>query len=719
MKKILLFIILLFLGFSYGYSQYVPIQIVTEYDDPFLRHLPLNQMVYCKDSDAVYMLDIPAFPISKLSTTANHRVIGFTLDTTGFVMWTDTLVLIATKHDVDALSSSIYDSLTNHYDLIHGLDTGKVSTSGDVMYGDLNVNADVHADTVHATVKQSVYLNSLASWDSQGVLNDTIIPKNVSDTLYNKILAIRPNKPDTSFANINLIANTTLFPKGTYFHIYKGSYTATVNIARDSCVQYYDAGAIVTKTTSGAMFNCNGFTNPIRILGMGNFIKTTNFGAIFNSNVLSVEGTIEFDNMISTSGQCFYIRTYVNGFFSIKGNYCASSADYAIYFADDVGTAKMDINIKKIISTANYAFYSFYNTSLKITSEYISGVNYGVYLVEGYGAYVQDFDILFCSGYYISTTLKLNIKGVCNGLTAVGGTINGGSDFTVRGQLTVSGGIVSCIRECSYFGVTTVTGGELNITSITTGRYPNDPSFYLWNVSGGKLRLNCDYVRDYGAYTNYGTINLSSTGTVIINGTLTDKTGIITQTGGTLIINGVIKNPNVGDNFSISKTGGTLILNGATLIKPNNYFEFINCPSSAQNIMVYSGGVTTNGTTGDLLSAKSRKDSVKVTAVATTTIVLNDGSGGAETFTETDVVTYNTVDLMAARMASLINASGTLAITATYVSGNTFNIESDVAGTNYTQSGLINLTNTQLRLNSFAITDLTGGTIIEDSDVTY
>ena len=139
MKKILLFILLLFLGFSYGYSQYVPIQIVTEYDDPFLRHLPLNQMVYCKDSDAVYMLDIPAFPISKLSTTANHRVIGFTLDTTGFVMWTDTLVLIATKHDVDTLSNSVYDSLGNHYDLIHALDTGKVSTSGDIMYGGLNI----------------------------------------------------------------------------------------------------------------------------------------------------------------------------------------------------------------------------------------------------------------------------------------------------------------------------------------------------------------------------------------------------------------------------------------------------------------------------------------------------------------------------------------------------------------------------------------------------
>ena len=176
MKKILLFILLLFIGFSYGYSQYVPIQIVTEYDDPFLRHLPLNQMVYCKDSDAVYMLDIPAFPISKLSTTANHRVIGFTLDTTGFVMWSDTMSIIETKHNVDTLSNSVYDSLSNHYDLIHALDTGKVSTSGDVMYGDLEVNAEISAtDTIKAPYIKITNQYTLPTTDGtigQGIVTD-------------------------------------------------------------------------------------------------------------------------------------------------------------------------------------------------------------------------------------------------------------------------------------------------------------------------------------------------------------------------------------------------------------------------------------------------------------------------------------------------------------------------------------------------------------------
>ena len=43
------------------------------------------------------------------------------------------------KIDTCYVNTIIKDSLSNHYDLIHGLDTGKVSTSGDVMYGGLNI----------------------------------------------------------------------------------------------------------------------------------------------------------------------------------------------------------------------------------------------------------------------------------------------------------------------------------------------------------------------------------------------------------------------------------------------------------------------------------------------------------------------------------------------------------------------------------------------------
>ena len=43
------------------------------------------------------------------------------------------------KIDTCYVNTIIKDSLSNHYNLIHALDTGKVSTSGDVMYGGLNI----------------------------------------------------------------------------------------------------------------------------------------------------------------------------------------------------------------------------------------------------------------------------------------------------------------------------------------------------------------------------------------------------------------------------------------------------------------------------------------------------------------------------------------------------------------------------------------------------
>jgi hypothetical protein len=169
----------------------------------------------------------------------------------------------------------------------------------------------------------------------------------------------------------------------------------------------------------------------------------------------------------------------------------------------------------------------------------------------------------------------------------------------------------------------------------------------------------------------------------------------------------------------IRKTGGTLILDGATFVKSNSRNQFINAPSSAQDISVYSGGVNCNGSVGDLLSAKARKDSVKVTtAGVATAITLNDG-GGAEVFSEADVVTYNTTILMAGRIAALINASGTCDITATDNGDGTFNLIADVAGTNYTQASLTNVTNTQLVLNSFLITETVGGSLIESPNVVY
>lgn len=101
---------------------------------------------------------------------------GLIQDTANIVHWEDTLVYIATKHDVDTLSNSVYDSLGNHYDLIYALDTGKVSTSGDIMYGDLTVNAKINAiDTIKAPYIKITNQYTLPTTDGtsgQGIVTD-------------------------------------------------------------------------------------------------------------------------------------------------------------------------------------------------------------------------------------------------------------------------------------------------------------------------------------------------------------------------------------------------------------------------------------------------------------------------------------------------------------------------------------------------------------------
>ncbi len=645
-------------------------------------------------------------------------------DSAKIVHWSDTITKIATKHDVDTLSNSVYDSLSNHYDLIHGLDTGKVSTSGDIMYGDLNVNADVHADTVHAIIKQSVYLNSLASWDSQGVLNDTIIPKNVSDTLYNKIVAIRPNKPDTSFANIDLIANTTLFPKGTYFHVYKGSYTATVNLARDSCVLYFDAESRISKTTGLSMFDYSAITKGCDVLGYGTFKVSSTCLNVINTThpfYFPYTFTFEADSIISsTSGITISSNSSVN----VRIHSLLVSGGDALTIVGN-GT-KANINIVNLIATGGKALnrISISNSiNCNYNGSYISSNTYGVY---------GDGNLNINCPYIIGTTAAMYIAGVYPNITLngscysktkiTGGQITGGQHLNVD----ITGGQLSKATSlCTGGNAFTLlqTGGSSDIL-ITQNIF--NPSV---TISGGTAKIHLSN-HTQGLPNNATQFTVSGTGKLYLSGywygqarygyDISSAYFPITQTGGFIDATGLTMEMNAYNGYFyafVKKTGGSFKCSNTTFIRTGRYSEPFYCPSTAQNISIYSGGVNYNGS--NLLSAKPRQDSIKVNAVAITTIVLNDGSGGAETFTETDVVTYNTTALMAQRIASLINASGTLGITATYVSGATFNIASDVAGTDYTQSGLVNLTNYELAPNRASITDLTGGHIIEDSDVSF
>jgi len=188
--------------------------------------------------------------------------------------------------------------------------------------------------------------------------------------------------------------------------------------------------------------------------------------------------------------------------------------------------------------------------------------------------------------------------------------------------------------------------------------------------------------------------------------------------GGSIDFKGKIKS----ENPILRYAAGLIKFYSATFIKDNtsgyDMDYSIIAETSSLNVHVLSGGVNANCGTGELLSAKKWKEKITVTSVATTSISLNDDSG-TETFSESDTTTYNTEILLAGRLTSLINASGTLDITATDNGDGTFDVESDTAGIPCISSSLSNCSSELLRYNSYAITDVTGGSIIENTAIDF
>ena len=130
------------------------------------------------------------------------------------VHWSDTITKIATKHDLDTLSNSIYDSLSNHYDLIHALDTGKVSTSGDVMYGKLTINADleVNGGVFVSTIPLGTDIDSVLTMENgqlKSVDGSSFKPDSTSSGCFNNFYYKQITGCDVN--NLYIKADTTKF----------------------------------------------------------------------------------------------------------------------------------------------------------------------------------------------------------------------------------------------------------------------------------------------------------------------------------------------------------------------------------------------------------------------------------------------------------------------------------------------------------------------------
>ena len=533
----------------------------------------------------------------------------------------------------------------------------------------------------------------------------------------------------TYYATLELASTAAV--SGQTINVGPGTYTvtttATDGLAKNGVNWYFEAGAIVNKATTGSLFNLVGFTSGGNVFGQGKFYKTATVGKIFNmgdSNTSPslTNATFEFDICSSTIDVCIINHSLYQ--LKTSGMSCISTGNTAMWLGWG-GNGSSLVNVAIIKSTAAIAIKTW--GSQNASSQYVinsslvtstvavaiwgtcgvyniglcSGVTYGYQ----FGYYGGDVSIngnsngIYAAGLSLVLNGKTDFLNVASGIV-VGGitlslTVSGGTvNTTVQGNypsVIISGGVSTIILNSTGLNMT-VSGGVLNILSCLNGT-----GGLLYNtgqyVSGGRLNILCPLYfsnMNQGLLLSSGTIYLSSSGS--INMTSTSRT---------------LK------NAGIRYQGGKIISNGGTFTVAEANCLPIAVETSNRDIKILSAGLNTNSLL-DFLPAKKQKTSFTISAIATTSLTIN-----ATAISESDTTTYNTKPLLASRIASLINASAlNTVVIATYTASNDFfEVEALVAGTAFTNSALTNITALFVIENSYALNNITAGTLIQDVDV--
>ncbi len=537
------------------------------------------------------------------------------------------------------------------------------------------------------------------------------------------------------FLTIEAAVNAAI--SGDFIYVFSGTYNITAvdgnGIAKDGIKYEFELGCDINKSTSGSLFNIDGFTIGFEVTGYANFnmsgsanyitVGTFNFTLKFQSNdCLSTSSPlfylgnggntsksyISVHNAITSAGECFSLLADC----VLNANIIKSTSASAIVVQSGLSNnGRLLVNALLVESTTSVAITGFYYVIASLNVANISGVGYGISVTTAGDVNLNGHT----SGVYNNGgDVNISRTSLCGNIRVLSGNLNGGRCF----NLNVSSGFVNDITLVDYFTSSITVSGGVVYADISQQTYTASIT-----CSGGKLFLS--------GYNNgvltYGNRDING-GTVIcdcdftISNNYVNEQSIFQLSSGTLILNdGRFINNAISAFAAIVKwTGGNLIVNGATMITGNADTPPIISASPSQTLRVYSAGMTTNRTqNGGTLSAKIQKDKITITAVADTSIILDDGSG-AEGFLAL-AVGFPTKALLAQQMVVLINASATLDITASQDAigvDDYFYIESDIAGAPYVESSLVNLTVLHLRLNSYLMTNIiTGSSIIEDADV--
>jgi hypothetical protein len=542
----------------------------------------------------------------------------------------------------------------------------------------------------------------------------------------------------TYYTTLELARNGSV--SGDTIYVNTGTYVVTTTdangLSKSGVNWFFQPGAVVSKATIGNIFNDTGFANTCNIFGKAVFNKTATTGnistitksySVFECHTFSVTNSYGIDVSGSYSNVSFvYGISSGNGVLYIGASYCN------INFVNVKSTATSSI---QCAAGSNYSMITGnFAESTVSRSIYISGASGLIFNIdnvtgngEGFGAYASS-SIIF--------------TGNTNHLYLFGGggtTFNGYATIIKASGLLVGGARCGSLIVNNDYGDTgavnvTMQGGGLSIVvsaGVANVKLPKACTYLATTVSGGVLNFENTRFEDgyfYGAGYDFvisgGRVNLNN-----LQSELVDRSYAFKLTGGILDL-GSSRTKNTSSALipyvangarqsGIYWTGGTIISNGARIITANDDCLSIQAVSTGLSMKVLSAGFNTTNTTS-ITTAKKQKVKCTVASVLSTSITLNDGSGGNEIFTEANTGVYNTVALLAQRMVSLINASATLDITASQDIPGTdayFYLESDVSGTAFTIPASANIVVALVRPNSNAFTVLCGGSIIQDINI--
>ncbi len=218
------------------------------------------------------------------------------------------------------------------------------------------------------------------------------------------------------------------------------------------------------------------------------------------------------------------------------------------------------------------------------------------------------------------------------------------------------------------------------------------------NVSNGKFIDN-----SIPKSTGYGSIIDLSGGEYHHRGVILSANVSVNHTGGDLFCEGRMKNTSnsVNGNCINWNGSGSISIKGCTFITTHSEAMAIHLTNTIADILIHHG--STNKI--DTITAKKRKQSVVITGGAVTSTININGTDYTSAL--------STSALRAADIYAQINADIPLPVTASDLSGSNFNIEADVAGTDFTHTTgtELNVSYSDLRQNSFAMSDVLGSIV--------